>query len=151
MILTLQIRYPTVSKSQKSFQLANDHGEFVGWVYSPIAIERTLGVLQDAGADKLLHRLDTANRPVSRWENLSPASSWKDPVMFISLWLLPGKILPQRLYRRKFGLGDPIDPEVNLFWENFPTSGRGLGSITHMMHLSKWRKSRKDLQGFSEA
>lgn len=48
---------------------------------------------------------------------------------FVSQWMPPGKMLLQRLRKKKIGLDDPNENEDNLSWEKLPTRLEGQVSI----------------------
>ena len=73
--------------------------------------ERTLGILWDVETDCFGFKLHLQDKPATRRGILSIASSLYDPLGFVAPFVLPAKILLQKLCRDGQGWDEPIRAE----------------------------------------
>ena len=81
------------------------------------SIERALGVLWNIGCDEFGFKIKVNDKPPTRRGILSIVSSVYDPLGFVSLFVLPAKILMQELCRRNLGWDDPIHVDHLIRWK----------------------------------
>nr|CAK6928249.1 unnamed protein product [Fasciola hepatica] len=119
---------------------------------SPLPIERTLGIQWDAETDDFVFELNVPELPITRRGILSAVSSLLDPLGFVSPWLLPGKILLQRLCRKKVDWDQSLDRGDRLDWEEFLNTLKKLGDIRIPRCLTSGHTTRTgELHAFSDA
>ncbi|MBM6549261.1 hypothetical protein, partial [Streptococcus dysgalactiae] len=94
---------------------------------SSLPIERTLGIQWDAEKDEFVFQLQLAGKIATRRGLLSSISSLYDPLGLVAPWLLPGKMLLQRLCRKGMGWDQPLDECDQQTWNEWLQSLSRLG------------------------
>ena len=84
----------------------------------PLPMERALGLMWDADSDEFVIKLELPSKPLTRRGTLATISSMYDPMGFIAPWLLPGKLLFQKLCRKRLGWDDSPSPDEQKSWNN---------------------------------
>ncbi|XP_071476616.1 uncharacterized protein [Diadema antillarum] len=81
--------------------------------------ERTLGILWDVETDCFGFKVHLREKPATRRGILSIASSLYDPLGFVAPFVLPAKILLQRLCRVGLGWDEPVGAEDEREWRRW--------------------------------
>ncbi|XP_071483331.1 uncharacterized protein [Diadema antillarum] len=81
--------------------------------------ERTLGILWDVETDCFGFKVHLREKPATRRGILSIASSLYDPLGFVAPFVLPAKILLQKLCRVGLGWDEPIGAEDEREWRRW--------------------------------
>ena len=106
----------------------------------PLPVERTLGVQWDAETDEFLFQLNMPLRSTTRRGILSAVASLYDPLGLVSPWLLPGKILLQRLCRKKIEWDATLEEEDHRDWNDWLKVLSQLGGIRIARRVSCTRE-----------
>ena len=117
-----------------------------------LPMERTLGIQWNAEADNFIFLLKIPERTVTRRGILSSVSSLYDPLGFVAPWLLPGKLLLQRLCKKRMDWDQPLDRDDLKEWEQWLLSLSRLGEIRIPRPLPRMKTDREmELHLFSDA
>ena len=89
--------------------------------HDALPVERALGVQWCIESDTFKFRITLKDRPCTRRGILSTVSSIFDPLGFVALLLLDGKIIVQELCKEGADWDDPVPEQVKSRWEQWRT------------------------------
>ncbi|MBM6549259.1 hypothetical protein, partial [Streptococcus dysgalactiae] len=95
--------------------------------------------------DEFVFQLQLAGKIATRRGLLSSISSLYDPLGLVAPWLLPGKILLQRLCRKGMGWDQPLDEDDQQTWNEWLQTLSRLGEISILRPLPP-TASNRDVQ-----